>query len=241
MASNVLEGTFRVTNLRNESAAYLAKREELQLAEIELMRQRERVAEMRRDLPPGATVQNYAFQEGPESLDAGDSPVRTVRLTDLFSRPDRALIAYHLMFGKLQTTPCPMCTCWIDLLNSAAPHLEQNVDLAIVAAADPPVLRAHARARGWNKLRFLSCGDSTFKYDLASEDREGNQDSTISVFTLGSDGVPRHFYSAHPAMSPEIKTRGLDLLNPVWNYLDLTPQGRGNFNARLNYPAKQLR
>ena len=27
----------------------------------------------------------------------------------------------------------------------------------------------------------------------------------MSVFTLGNDGVPRHFYSAHPAMSPEIR------------------------------------
>jgi len=76
----------------------------------------------------------------------------------------------------------------------------------------------------------------TFNYDLKSEDREGNQDSTISVFTLDPDGTPRHFYSAHPRLSAEVQERGLDLLNPIWNFLDLTPGGRGNFVARLDYP-----
>ena len=47
MASETMEGTFRQTNLPNESAEYLAKREELRLAEIELMNQKERVSEMR--------------------------------------------------------------------------------------------------------------------------------------------------------------------------------------------------
>ena len=45
MVNTIVDGTFRQTNLTNESFEYLAKREELRLAEIELMRQRERVAE----------------------------------------------------------------------------------------------------------------------------------------------------------------------------------------------------
>src|SRR5207253_2510928 len=105
-------------------------------------------------------------------------------LSELFSAPNRSLVIYHFMYGKRNTTPCPMCTLVIDGLNGVAHHLAQNVDLAIVAAADPPALRAHARRQGWNRLRLLSAGvGSTFKYDLGSEDREGNQDSTISVFT----------------------------------------------------------
>lgn len=240
MTSNVLEGTFRQTNLQ-ESEDYLNKRDELRRAEIELMRQQERVAEMRRHLPAGTPVQDYVFQEGPASLDAGDLSIRQTHLSQLFSAPDRALIAYHMMYGKKQTKPCPMCTAWVDGANALAVHLEQSVDLVVIAAADPAALRAHARKRGWNKLRLLSAGNSTFKYDLGSEDREGNQDSTISVFTLDRAGAPRHFYSAHPAMSSDIKMRGLDLLNPIWNYLDLTPKGRGNFIAQLEYPAKPAR
>jgi len=68
-------------------------------------------------------------------------------------------------------------------------HLAQKADFVVAAAADPAVLRAHARTRGWNRLRLLSCGRGTFKFDLGSEDREGNQDSTLSVFTRGNDGV----------------------------------------------------
>ncbi|MDQ3133614.1 MAG: hypothetical protein M3Q76_02265 [Acidobacteriota bacterium] len=76
-------------------------------------------------------------------------------------------------------------------------------------------MRAHARNRGWDNLRLLSCGTNTFKYDLGSEDREGNQDSTVSVFTNDSDGTLRQFYTAHPSMAKDIKERGLDLLCPV--------------------------
>ena len=82
---------------------------------------------------------------------------------------------------------------------------------------------------------ILSCGSNTFKYDLRSEDHEGNQDSTVSVFTRDSDGTLRHFYSAHPSMADDIRERGIDLLCPVYNVLDLTPQGRGDWYAELGY------
>src|ERR1700687_2973201 len=63
------------TRLANQSADYVASRETLRRAEIDLMRQRERVAEMRRQLPAGAVLDDYAFPEGPTALDAGDGPV----------------------------------------------------------------------------------------------------------------------------------------------------------------------
>ena len=53
MVHEMIDGTYRQTNLTNEPAEYLAGREELRQAEIELMRQRERVAELRRRLPKG--------------------------------------------------------------------------------------------------------------------------------------------------------------------------------------------
>jgi predicted dithiol-disulfide oxidoreductase (DUF899 family) len=224
--------------LTNESPEYLAKREEVRQAEIELMRQRERVAELRRALPPGAIIQDYEFVEGPIALDEGDEPVRTVRLSELFTGPDRPLVIYHFMYGKRQTNACPMCTAWIDGYNGVAHHVAQNIDLAIVAAADPVTLRAYARERGWNRLRLLSAGESTFKYDLGSEDRQGNQDSTISVFTRDEDGTLRHFYSGHPWLAVDIKERGIDELTPIWNLMDLTPQGRGKWYASLAYGTK---
>ena len=147
MALETINGTLRLTRLTNESPEYGARREELRLAEIELMRQRERVAAMRRRLPPGAVVQDYIFQEGPASLD-DDAPITTVRLSDLFTGPNRSVVIYHLMYGKRQTNPCPMCTMWIDGYNGVGHHIAQNVDFAIAAAADPSRLRQHARTRG---------------------------------------------------------------------------------------------
>jgi predicted dithiol-disulfide oxidoreductase (DUF899 family) len=238
MTHEMIDGTYRQTNLPNESPEYLAKREEVRLAEIELLNARERVAALRRELPTGAKIQDYEFLEGPTSLDDGDAPTKKVRLSELFTTPDRALVIYHFMFGKKQTVACPMCTAWIDSFNGIAHHLAQYADLAIVAAADLPTLRAHARNRGWDKLRLLSAGDSTFKYDLGSEDSEGHQDSTISVFTRDSDGTLRHFYSGHPRLGEDTKERGIDELNPIWNVLDLTPQGRGKFYASLEYGTK---
>jgi predicted dithiol-disulfide oxidoreductase (DUF899 family) len=238
MVNEMIDGTYRQTNLTNESAEYLAAREELRHAEIELMRQRERVAELRRGLPKGATIQDYEFLEGPASLGDGDEPVRKIRMSELFTAPNRSLVIYQFMFGKKQTKACPMCTAWIDGFNGVAHHLVQNIDFAIVAAADPVTLRAYARSRGWDRLRLLSAGESTFKYDLGSEDAAGHQDSTISVFSRDSDGALRHFYSCHPRLGEDIKERGIDEYTPIWNVLDLTPQGRGTFYASLDYGTK---
>jgi predicted dithiol-disulfide oxidoreductase (DUF899 family) len=262
MVKEMIDGTYRQTNLTNESAEYLSKREEVRLAEIELMRARERVAELRRALPKGAELQDYEFLDcslgalpiehptrdaragtplgqaiakAPASLSDGNESLGKVRLSELFTAPDRSLVIYHFMFGKKQTTACPMCTAWIDGCNGVAHHLAQTTDFAIVAAADPAALRAYARERGWDKLRLLSAGESTFKYDLGSEDREGNQDSEISVFTRDSDSTLRHFYSGHPWLDTAIKERGIDELSPIWNVLDLTPQGRGKFYTSLDY------
>jgi predicted dithiol-disulfide oxidoreductase (DUF899 family) len=235
MTYQVISGTYRQTNLTNESEEYLAKREELRLAEIELMEHRERVAALRRGLPQGAALQDYEFLEGPGDLDARDESIRTVKLSELFAAASRPLVIYHLMFGKKQVKPCPMCTMWIDGANGVAQHIAQNIDFAVVAAADPRALRDHARARGWNNVRLLSAGSNSFKYDLGSEDADGGQDSSVSVFTKDAENTVRHFYTAHPRMAPEVKERGIDLLAPVWNFMDLTPQGRGEWYASLAY------
>lgn len=225
----------RYTRLTNQSPEYLARREELRLAEIELMQHTERVAALRRALPLGAVVQDYVFQEGPRDLSAGDSPVNDVRLSELFTGPGRSLVVYQLMYGKLQTEPCEMCTMWIDGFNGVAHHLAENVDFVVAAAADPVKLRAHARNRGWHRLRLLSCSSNTFKYDMDSEDAEGNQDSTLSVFTREPNGSIRHFYSVHPRMSEDIAERGIDSVCATWNVLDLTPAGRDDWYPSLTY------
>jgi predicted dithiol-disulfide oxidoreductase (DUF899 family) len=135
-----------------------------------------------------------------------------VKLSGLFTAAGHPLVIYHLMYGKKQINPCPMCMMWIDGLNGMAQPIAQNIDFAVVAAAEPKALRDHARVRGWNRLRLLSAVSSTFNFDLGSEDAEGGQDSTVSVFTKDNDSVVRHFCTAHPRMASDIKERGIDLI-----------------------------
>ena len=61
MTHEWINGTYRQTNLTNESEEYLVKREQLRLAEIRLMERREQVAALRRALPKGAALQDYEF------------------------------------------------------------------------------------------------------------------------------------------------------------------------------------
>jgi len=229
------DGMLRLTRLDNEPREYLQRREALRQAEMEMFKGIERVAALRRELPLGAEVNDYLFQEGPRDLDGPDAPVTGVRLSELFSGPGRSLIVYHFMYGKRNTTACPMCTMWIDGFNGIAPHLARNADLGIVAAADLAALRAHARARGWHHLRLLSAGDSTFKYDFRSEDAEGHQDAALSVFTYDTAGKLRHFYTTHPWLDDDMNERGSDLVQHVYQMLDLTPKGRGTWYATLDY------
>jgi predicted dithiol-disulfide oxidoreductase (DUF899 family) len=64
------------------------------MAEIELMQHTERVAALRRQLPAGPEVEGYVFREVPRDLDAGDSPVSSARLSDLFNGPGRSLVGF---------------------------------------------------------------------------------------------------------------------------------------------------
>jgi len=137
----------------NESDEYRLRREELRVAERDLIDHVERVAALRRGLPADTAIDDYALVDASN----GDH----VRLSQLFSAPDRALVLYHFMYGKSQTDPCPLCTMWIDGYDAVAPHLSRNIDFAVVAAAEPAAIRAHAAARGWDNVRLLSAGDTT--------------------------------------------------------------------------------
>lgn len=223
------------TQLTTESPEYRRLRAELLEAEIGLKEQRERVAELRRKLPIDTPLPaEYVFEEGPRDLSEGDAPIRERTLSSLFENPAQPLILMQFMFGGAQTSQCPMCTMWADGYDGAVPHLEQNVNFGVVVAGDLLEMRQHGRNRGWRNVRILSSQGTSFKRDFGFENEEGGQTSGVSVFTLADDGTPRHFYSGSALMSPE-HFRGMDLLSPVWNFLDLIPVGRGDFFPRLAY------
>lgn len=210
-----------------ESEAYRRRREELRVAELQLVDHIERVAELRRSLPTDTVVDDYEFVD----VRSG----KPVRLSELFSGAGRPLIIYHFMFGKAQTGPCPLCTMWIDGYNAVARHVTQNADFVVLAAAGPEAIQAHATVRGWNDVRLISAGHSTFKFDVGSEDTDGQQTEWISVFVRSGDGAIRHVYSKGAQMADDRRERGIDLLSPVWHLLDLTPSGRGDWYPTLNY------
>lgn len=222
-----------VRRLVTESEAYVSARAELEAAEVALMEQRERVAEMRRALPEGPIVEtDYVFQ----GVEVGEEngPVRALGLADLFDDPDKPLVLVHFMYGKKQEQPCPMCTTWADGYDGVLPHLRQRMNFAVVIAGDPVEFRAYARGRGWRNLRVLSAAESSFKRDLKTESEDGAQEPAVSVFVRDPAGQIRHAYTGG-ASYDNGKYRGMDLLCPVWNFFDLTPEGRGDFFPRRSY------
>src|SRR6202521_873715 len=220
--------------LANESENYRKIREELFEAEVALRDQRERVAELRRQLPLDTSVKDYVFQEGPADLDQ-DGPITEVRLSELFTKPDEALVVYQYMFGGAQTKPCPMCTLWVDGFNGIGHHLQQRLNFAIVAQAGIGELRKWARSRDWRKVRLISSAGTDFKTDFHFSDAAGAQWPGVSAFSRLPDGSVKHFYSGSALMEDANRTRGIDLLTPFWNILDLTPEGRKEWMPKLEY------
>jgi len=212
----------------NESRAYREARNALLAEEIELRRHLERVAQMRRRLPPGGEIpKDFEFvgEAGP------------VKLSELFGEKD-TLVVYSYMFGPQREKPCPMCTSLMASWDHKVPDIEQRVALAAVARSPIARLVAAKAARGWTHLKVYSdpTGDFTRAYVSAADaDMAG-----YTVFTR-KDGVIRHFWSGEMSGSmadPGQDPRGAPDLDPLWNLLDTTPEGRGaNWYPKLSYDA----
>jgi predicted dithiol-disulfide oxidoreductase (DUF899 family) len=220
--------------MSTESPVYRKLRDELLAAEVALKDQREHVAALRRSLPLDTDIQDYEFHEGSADL-TKDGPFPMVRLSALFDDPQKPLVVYQYMYGGAQKRPCPSCTMWVDGFSGVAHHLRQNINFAIIAQAGIREFREWGCERNWHSLRLVSCEGTDFKTVLNYQDAEGRQRPGLSVFKLTQDGSVKHSYSCSAQMTAEVKTRGIDLLSPVWNLLDLTPDGRGQWDPKLKY------
>ncbi len=211
-----------------QSPEYRKLRDELLAAEQALTEQRERVAELRRGLP-ATPVSDYVLREGPADLSRNaEDDFFDTRLSDLFSAPHRSLVIQHMMFAPGQERGCPMCSMWVDGFDGVAQHLAQRVDFAVVARAPLARLREWGQRRGWRRVRLLSSHDSTFNADFGTELATDRQLPALSVFTRGADGGLLHRWTSEGSLA-ERHHRAMDLLNPVWNVLDLTPEGRADW------------
>ena len=207
----------------NEAEEYREARDRLLEAEIDLRSRIENVAEMRRSLPIGGTVEeDYEF----EALNpAGE--VETVRLSELFEPGHDTLVVYSFMYGPEMDAACPMCTSFIDGLDSSVPNVTQRVGFAVVARNPIEQFAGYGRQRGWQNTRLLSSRGNSYNVDYWGEDEAGNQRSIMNVFVRRDDGI-HHFWGSEMAYTDVGgQPRHVDLLWPVWNVLDLTPEGRG--------------
>lgn len=195
---------------------------ELRQAEMELMVARENVAAMRRDMPPGPVAGDYSFVEI-----GADGAEHAVGFDDLCPSSDRPLVLYHFMFGGRQTSPCPMCAMWADGWNAVAHHLAERVEFAMVSDAPIATTMDLVETAGWTNLRWLSSSDTSFKVDIGGADTDGNQWPCISAWHRDDDVVRQSYCGT--AQYDDDHFRGLDLLTPVWNVLDLTRSGRGDW------------
>jgi len=222
-----------------ESPDYRAARNRLLNAEIELRRSIEKVAALRRALPPGGPVpEDYEFEEGAAGLSDAQT-VRRVRMSELF-QPGKgsSLVIYSFMYGPKMERPCPSCTSILDGLAGAVLHVAQRTNFVVVAKS--PIHRIHALAhrRGWRNLRLLSSAGNTYNRDYHAEDAKGAQLPVLNVFVRRDGGI-RHFYATELLFAPwdpGEEPRHVDLIWPLWNVFDLTPEGRGkDWHPKLTY------
>jgi predicted dithiol-disulfide oxidoreductase (DUF899 family) len=218
----------------NESAEYRRARDRLLEAEIALRRQVEAVAELRRRLPLGGEIpEDYVFQEGEDA--------HPVRLSELFA-DQSTLVAYSFMFGPAMDSACPNCTSILDALDGEARHISQRVSLVVIAKSPIGRILTFAKERGWRALRLLSSATNSYNIDYHGETVGGKQTSALNVFTR-KGGTIHHTFAAemqHAALAAGQGPRHVDSIWPVWGLLDFTPEGRGDFNPKLEYPERPV-
>ncbi len=201
-----------------------AQRAHLQ-REKELTRLRDQVAAERRALPWVRVEEDYLF----DGVDGQKT------LAELFDGR-KQLAVYHFMFAPEWEEGCKSCSFWADNFNGIGIHLaNRDVTLAAISRAPPAKLLAYQRRMGWT-FPWYSSGGSDFNFDFQAsftpeqiaageafynfEIRKNTMSDLvgISVFLKAEDGSVYHTYSCY--------SRGVDIVNGAYHFLDLTPIGR---------------
>ncbi|MBL6600956.1 MAG: DUF899 family protein [Alphaproteobacteria bacterium] len=215
-----------------ESAEYRAARDDLLKAEMALRRQVEAVAAQRRALPLGGLVEKaYTF-----TTVAPGRAEESVDLPGLFTGGKDSLVVYGFMYAD-DGTPCPMCSAFLDSFDGAVPHITEQADVAIVAKTSASRIREWAEDRGWRNLPLYSSAGSDFNTDYHAESAAHGQVPMVNVFRRDGDAI-RHVVASEMFFAPNEpgqNPRHVDMLWPLWNTLDLTPGGRGEWYPATRY------
>ena len=156
-------------------------------------------------------------------------------LGDLFGDKSQ-LILQHFMMGPGWENGCPSCSFWADGYNGTLPHLAgRDAQFVAVSVAPLAEIEVYRSRMGWT-FPWMSSEGSDFNRDfqvsftdeeMAAGEMYYNFRNTsvpvkeapgASVFARDEDGQVYHTYSCY--------SRGLDMLNVVYQYLDLLPKGR---------------
>jgi predicted dithiol-disulfide oxidoreductase (DUF899 family) len=204
---------------------WITARKTLLKTEKELTHMRERLAEERRALPWEKVEKEYVFE--------GDRGKET--LADLFGKKSQ-LVIYQFMFAPEWEEGCPHCSFWADHYDAMLPHLNaRDVSFVVVSRAPFTKIQRFKKRMGW-RFKWVSSAQTDYNYefqasfrpediarkavfynyqtvDMPLTDREG-----ISVFHKDADGTIFHTYSTY--------ARGIDPVNPTYQFLDLLPKGR---------------
>jgi predicted dithiol-disulfide oxidoreductase (DUF899 family) len=201
---------------------WLEARKDLLAKEKEFTHARDELTRQRQALPWEAVEKEYVF-EGPEGRET---------LADLFHGRSQLLV-YHFMFGPDWEAGCPICSFWADNFEPVAQHL-QHRDVTMIAISRAPFAKiaAYEERMGWTFKWVSSFGsDFNFDYGVSFDPAEpevlhnyrlttppgDGEHAGFSVFYKDDGGI-FHTYSAY--------SRGLDLVNTTYNYLDHVPKGR---------------
>ena len=212
---------------------WLAARKQHLAQEKEFTRQRDRLSEARRDLPWEEVDKEYLF----------DGPNGRQSLAELFQGRGQ-LVIYHAMFDPATATPktswtedaaCSACSWWMDNFNGIVVHVNhKDVTMAAVSKAPYSKISAYRKRMGWS-FDWYSSAESEFNrdfgvtftaeevakkkagYNFGTQPPFQTENPGISVFAREGDRV-FHTYSTY--------SRGLDMLNVAYHYLDLVPAGR---------------
>jgi predicted dithiol-disulfide oxidoreductase (DUF899 family) len=205
-------------------AEWLAARKQFLAKEKEFTRLRDELSRLRRELPWEKVEKGYVFQgaNGKETL------------ADLFDGRSQ-LIVYHFMFGPGWKEGCPSCSFLADAFDAVTIHMAQrDTSFAVVSRATLGEIDAFKKRMGW-KFKWVSSNGTDFNYDYnVSFTKEqaaagnplynfgtipayGEEAPGASAF-IQKDGQIFHTYSTY--------ARGLDILLPMYNWIDLTAMGR---------------
>ena len=189
-----------------------------------------------RQLPWVRIEKEYRFQgpKGPESL------------KELFG-PHSQLIVYHFMLGPDWEQGCKSCSFWADNFQAIPIHLAHR-DVSFVAISRAPFEKIEQfRTRmGWN-FKWVSSYGSDFNFDLNVSFPEELIESGNAVYNFAPTkdidtempGISAFYKDkGHVYQTYSTYSRGLDIFNGAYNYLDIAPKGRDEDKA---HPTEWLR